>query len=386
MHGNSRLPLVPTPPTTDTLTLRTEAEDQLVQTDRDASGPASGPYRDGADAKLARMRNLEAWLARLGEAEAMRGALEREHALLEESIRHERDTLRARVTETTPCSARWEQMQGNDAVRRCGRCRRAVHDLARLSRNEAEALLERAERGEVLALHARPDGRVVMGACPRSERAQTVRAVAAGMIAGAAVATSAFVPYAVVDDMRFDALAERVTQGERTAHRLYLEQRAQEERWEAGEARHADHDRLHTRAHLSLRDSITSLARVVARDEPGAEPTGADGSDVTQIGPNEYLVTRAVLEAPTRLMSAARVIPHEQEGVVLGLRIYGIRRASLLGQMGIQNGDTLVTLNGISLASGTPDALLDAVSDSTAFELVVLRRGEVVRLRYVVLG
>jgi type II secretory pathway component PulC len=54
--------------------------------------------------------------------------------------------------------------------------------------------------------------------------------------------------------------------------------------------------------------------------------------------------------------------------------------------MGIQNGDTLVTLNGISLASGTPDALLDAVSDSTAFELVVLRRGEVVRLRYVVLG
>lgn len=386
MHGNPRLPLVPTPPATDTLTLRAEGDDQVVQTDRDASGAASGPYRDGADAKLARMRNLEAWLARLGEAEAMRGALEREHALLEESIRHERDTLRARVTETTPCSARWEQMQGNDAVRRCGRCRRAVHDLARLSRNEAEALLERAERGEVLSLHARPDGRVVMGACPRSERAQTVRAVAAGMIAGAAVATSAFVPYAVVDDMRFDALAERVTEGERTAHRLYLEQHAQGERWAAREQEHDERDRLETRAHLSLRDSITSLARRLARDEPGAEPTDADGSDVTEVGPNEYLVTRAALESPAHVMSAARVIPHEQEGVVLGVRIYGIRRSSLLGRMGIQNGDTLVTLNGISLASSDPNGLLGAVRDSTSFELVVLRRGEVVRLRYVVLG
>jgi hypothetical protein len=386
MQGNSRLPLVPTPPAIDTLTLRPEGDDQVVQADRDPVAPTSGPYRDGADAKLARMRNLESWLARLGEAEAMRGALEREHALLEESIRHERESVRARVTETTRCTMRWDQMQGTDAVRRCGRCRRAVHDLARLSRSEAEALLERAERGEVLSLHARPDGRVVMGACPRSERAQTVRAVAAGMIAGAAVAASAFVPYAVVDDMRFDALAERVTEGERTAHRLYLEQQAQEERSVARDAERTEHDRLDARAHLSLRDSITSLARVVARDEPGAAPTGADGSEVTPIGPNEYLVTRSVLEVPERLMGAARVIPHEQEGIVLGLRIYGIRRLSRLGQMGIQNGDTLVSLNGISLAPGTPDGLLDAVRDSTAFELVVLRRGEVVRLRYVVLG
>jgi hypothetical protein len=256
-----------------------------------------------------------------------------------------------------------------------------------LSRSEAEALLERAERGEVLPLHARPDGRVVMGACPRSERAQTVRSVAAGMIAGAAVATAAFVPYAVVDDMRFDALAERVTEGERTAHRLYLEQHAQGERWAAREQEHDERDRLETRAHLSLRDSITSLARRLARDEAVADPpTDADGADVTEVGPNEYLVTRAALESPAHVMSAARVIPHEQDGVVLGVRIYGIRRSSLLGRMGIQNGDTLVTLNGISLASSDPNGLLGAVRDSTSFELVVLRRGDVLRLRYVVLG
>lgn len=382
MHGNSRLPLVPTPPATDTLTLRTQDDDQVVHADRDASVAPSGPYRDGADAKLARMRNLEAWLARLGEAEAMRGALEREHALLEESIRHERDALRPRVTETTRCSARWEQMHGSDAVRRCGRCRRAVHDLARLSRNEAEALLDRAERGETLPLHARPDGRVVMGACPRSERAQRVRAVAAGMIAGAAVATSTIVPYAVIDDMRFDALADRVTEGERTTHRVYLGQREHEVQLEEARSQVAHLAHEGARAQRALVESVVRIASTATSGED--EPVEA--TDVVALGPHEYLVTRAVLEAPAPLMGAARLLPHEQDGIVLGARVYGIRRSSVLGRLGLQNGDTLTSLNGISLASGDPGALLEAVRDSTSFELVVLRRGEVVRLRYVVLG
>lgn len=385
MQGNPRLPLVPTPPATDTLTLRNEDDDPFVHADRHASDAASGPYRDGADAKLVRMRSLEAWLARLGEAEAMRGALEREHALLEQSIRHERDSVRARVTETTRCSARWEQMQGSDAVKRCGRCRRAVYDLARLTRGEAEALLDRAARGEVPPLHARPDGRVVMGTCPRSERAQTVRAAAAGMIAGAAVATSTIVPYAVVDDMRFEALAERVTVGERSAHRTHLAQREQGRQIERARADATNPEHPGARAQRSLVESMARLARVSTHDEVrDDEPEGA--SDVVSLGANEYLVTRAALEGPAHLMSEARVIPHEQEGVVLGVRIYGIRRSSLLGRMGIQNGDTLVTLNGVTLASEDPSMLLETMRDSTAFELVVLRRGELSRLHYLVLG
>ena len=383
MHGNPRLPLVPTPPATDTLTLRAEVDDQ-VDNDRDPSAHASGPYRDGADAKLARMRNLEAWLARLDEAEAMRGTLERERRLLEESIRHERDVLRARVTQTTRCSVKWQDMQGDDAVRRCGRCHREVHDLARLSRNDAEAVLARAQHAEN-ALHTRPDGRVVMGACPRSERAQTVRAVAAGVIAGAAVVTSTIVPYAIVDDMRFEALAARVGEGERTTHRLHLEQRHHDARLRDAEGHQAESEQHASRARQSLRDSIAHVARAVASHGPGAESVAA-GAEVIALGPNEYLVTRETLERPTPSLSRVRAVPHERHGVALGVRVYGLAPSSLPSRLGIQNGDTLVTLNGISLATHRPDELLAVMRDSTSFDLVVLRDGEVVRLRYTILG
>jgi general secretion pathway protein C len=57
-------------------------------------------------------------------------------------------------------------------------------------------------------------------------------------------------------------------------------------------------------------------------------------------------------------MKAARVIPHEEDGRVVGVRLYGVRRTSLLGRLGIRNGDMLRTINGFDMTS--PDTALEA--------------------------
>jgi general secretion pathway protein C len=65
-----------------------------------------------------------------------------------------------------------------------------------------------------------------------------------------------------------------------------------------------------------------------------------------------------VLANQGSLMKAARVIPHEEDGRVVGMRLYGIRRNSLLGRLGVRNGDMLRTINGFDMTS--PDSALEA--------------------------
>jgi general secretion pathway protein C len=65
-----------------------------------------------------------------------------------------------------------------------------------------------------------------------------------------------------------------------------------------------------------------------------------------------------VLANQGAIMKTARVIPHEEDGRVVGVRLYGVRRNSLLGRLGIRNGDMLRTINGFDMTS--PDSALEA--------------------------
>ncbi|MFO0711415.1 MAG: hypothetical protein U0353_16310 [Sandaracinus sp.] len=377
MAGNTRLPLVPSTLAPDNLTLAETRDEQDVST-------STGPYRDGADTKLTRARNLEAWLARLSEAESMRGALEREHALLEESIRHERGELLARVRTKTSCRERWDEMTGDDATRRCDRCRREVHDLSRLSRTEIERLFAREERGEV-RLYRRADGRVTTGEGPRTARTQLLGAAATGAITGATIAGAFVGSYALVDDARYEAMDARMSFDEAQTHRAVLAQRAQGETVAAVQTSLREHEILEGRIHTDL--ARASVLAPVEAPSPTVSPE--QPFDVVSLGSDEYLVSRpTLLPEPTAMMSAARLIPHERDGVVLGVRIFGIRREALLARLGLQNGDTLVSVNGVALATIHQhlDTFASIVRDSTAIELVLLRRGEVVRLHYTVVG
>ena len=75
-------------------------------------------------------------------------------------------------------------------------------------------------------------------------------------------------------------------------------------------------------------------------------------------------------------MRTARVIPHEEGGQVVGVKLYGIRRSSLLGRLGIQNGDMLRTINGYDMTA--PDSALEAYARLRSADRITInlnRRG-----------
>lgn len=84
--------------------------------------------------------------------------------------------------------------------------------------------------------------------------------------------------------------------------------------------------------------------------------------------------TPAAAATPRRqasIISQVRVVPEQQDGQVIGLRLFGIRTGSLLATLGLRNGDRLESINGFPIAS--PEKALQAYAQlRTASHLHVL--------------
>jgi general secretion pathway protein C len=122
-----------------------------------------------------------------------------------------------------------------------------------------------------------------------------------------------------------------------------------------------------------------------------AEPkeAGSDELDrgIHQQSDTKYQVQRSLVDKllsnQAELMRSARVVPHEENGRVVGVKLYGIRRSSLLGKLGIQNGDMLRTINGFDMSS--PDSALEAYAklrSANNLSVAVVRRGAAVTMEY----
>ena len=105
----------------------------------------------------------------------------------------------------------------------------------------------------------------------------------------------------------------------------------------------------------------TPRPRRAAGSPEGLDPASLEAG-IDQISEREYAIDRGLvnqlLANQAALMRTARVIPHEEGGQVVGVKLYGIRRSSLLGRLGIQNGDMLRTINGYDMTA--PDSALEA--------------------------
>jgi general secretion pathway protein C len=102
---------------------------------------------------------------------------------------------------------------------------------------------------------------------------------------------------------------------------------------------------------------------------------------IQKISETEFQVDRSVvdkvLENQAELMRSARIIPETKDGQVMGVRLFGIRPDTLLGSIGIQNGDRLETINGFSMSS--PEKALEAYTrlrSAEGLKLQVNRRGQ----------
>jgi len=111
-----------------------------------------------------------------------------------------------------------------------------------------------------------------------------------------------------------------------------------------------------------------AVSRPVAAKRVDERNAGLSDEELTdgieRISDTKFNIQRGlvdkVLANQGSLMKSARVIPHEEDGRVTGVKLYGIRRNSLLGRLGVRNGDMLRTINGFSMTS--PDTALEAYS------------------------
>lgn len=110
-------------------------------------------------------------------------------------------------------------------------------------------------------------------------------------------------------------------------------------------------------------------------------------SKIQRVSATEFNVDRGVvdkiLENQAELMRTARIVPEQENGKVVGIRLFGIRPETLLGTLGIENGDRLQAINGFEMAS--PEKALEAYARlRTADHLTVQvnRRGQNVNLDF----
>lgn len=130
-----------------------------------------------------------------------------------------------------------------------------------------------------------------------------------------------------------------------------------------------------------------------AAPPPPAPTTGAPAlpsdiaSKIQKVSDTEFNIDRSVvdkiLENQAELMKSARIVPEQKDGKVVGVRMFGIRPDTLLGTLGMQNGDRLETINGFNMAS--PEKALEAYArlrTASALNVKVNRRGAPVSIDY----
>jgi len=104
-------------------------------------------------------------------------------------------------------------------------------------------------------------------------------------------------------------------------------------------------------------------------------------SKIRKISDTEFEVDRSavdkILDNQAELMRSARIVPETKDGQTIGVRLFGIRPDTLLGQLGLANGDRLETINDFNMAS--PEKALEAYArlrTANSLKVQVNRRGK----------
>jgi hypothetical protein len=139
-------------------------------------------YRDDYDALAARCDALEADLTAERRARSL--------------------PILDQIRVATPCTARWEDMIGDERVRHCGQCDKNVYDLSQMTRAEAEQLIVATEGRACVRLWRRADGTILTADCPVGVRRRRRRRGLFAAVGGAVAAVAAFIGLATIRTTR----------------------------------------------------------------------------------------------------------------------------------------------------------------------------------------
>jgi len=110
---------------------------------------------------------------------------------------------------------------------------------------------------------------------------------------------------------------------------------------------------------------------------------------VKKIDDNNYEIDKSlvdkILANPMVVAKAARVVPSMKNGKPDGFKLYAIRPTSVYAKIGLQNGDTLNSINGFSLDSA--DKALEVYTklrEANQLEAEITRRGKTMTIKYAI--
>ncbi|APR88002.1 hypothetical protein A7982_13351 [Minicystis rosea] len=161
----------------------------------------TAPYRDETDALTLRLQAL------LEQLEVVRAQTQSLTALaeVEKQIEQEIEDVRGKLAQAvagpkvsmlddariaSPCPADWNSMIGDERTRLCLQCDKEVHNLAGMTREEAEAFLGGVVGEVCLRIYRRADGTVLTSDCPVGVQKKRRRLALVSAVVGGAVASS----------------------------------------------------------------------------------------------------------------------------------------------------------------------------------------------------
>jgi general secretion pathway protein C len=122
-------------------------------------------------------------------------------------------------------------------------------------------------------------------------------------------------------------------------------------------------------------------------DGSGDEMQAMIDAGVKKIDETHYEIDRKLVDNvsanPMGVAKGARVVPAVKDGKPDGFKLYAIRPSSVFSKLGLQNGDTLQSINGFDLTSAQ-NALeaFTKLREATSLEVSITRRGKAEKLSY----
>jgi general secretion pathway protein C len=130
---------------------------------------------------------------------------------------------------------------------------------------------------------------------------------------------------------------------------------------------------------ISSGRALASKRNGRSRGRPSRAPKPKTPSEkVKRLDDDRFQVKRddvdEVMENPTNLFSQARILPKYEEGAMVGLQINAIKPGSLFEEIGIQSGDVITKLNGITIDNPQESAkVLTEFAEAESFTVDVER-------------
>jgi general secretion pathway protein C len=112
----------------------------------------------------------------------------------------------------------------------------------------------------------------------------------------------------------------------------------------------------------AAKPAATPKSETPRRRRRGSKVPAEIADKIHKVSETEFNVERSVvdqiLENQAELMRSARIVPEKEGDKIVGIRLFGIRPDSLLGTLGLENGDRLSSINGFEMSD--PQKALEA--------------------------